>query len=198
MIKRVKPLEEKEMKKLYKCRVCGYVVERKDPPGICPACGVKGKIFEEFESPISQKRRKMLDLHVHPVMVHLPNAFVACMSLISFLRVLGIIQEQSVFMGMLRGMVLLLPFSAIFAALAGIFDGKLRFKRIDTPHLKKKLVLAGLFILTSASLFVIQVFLDLPLSTYNIVVLAFSAVLLVVALTLGLIGDRLIESKVRG
>jgi len=186
------------MKKLYRCRVCGYILERTDPPDICPACGVKGKIFEEYESPVSNKRRKMLDLHVHPVMVHLPNAFVACMFLISFFRIIGVVKEQSVFMGMLRAMVLLLPFSAIFAAMAGIFDGKLRFKRIDTPHLKKKLALAGLFMLISDSLFVIQVFMDLDPSTYNIVVLAHSAVLLGVAMTLGLIGDRLIESRVRG
>lgn len=186
------------MKKLYRCKVCGYILEREDPPGLCPACGFKGKIFEEYESPVSKKRRILLDLHVHPVMVHLPNAFAASMSAISFLLVLGVIKEQSLFMGMLRAMVLLLPFSAILAAMAGIFDGKLRFKRIDTPHLKRKLGLAGLFILISASLFVIQVFPDLAPSTYNIVVLVCSVVLLGVALTLGLIGGRLIESKVRG
>lgn len=186
------------MKKLYRCKVCSYILERTDPPGICPACGVRGKIFEEFESPVSKKRRKMLDLHVHPVMVHLPNAFAASMFLISFLRILGIVKEQSVFMGMLKAIVMVLPFSAILAAMAGIFDGKLRFKRIDTPHLKKKLVLAGFFIVISASLFLIQYFLDLEPSTYNIVVLVFSAVLLGVAMTLGLIGGRLIESKVRG
>lgn len=198
MIKRVKPLEEKEMKKLYRCRVCGYVLERKDAPGICPACGVKGKIFEEYESPISQKRRKMLDLHVHQITVNLPVAFVASMSLISFLRIIGIIREQSVFMGMLKAIVFFLPFSVIFAAIAGIFDGKLRFKRLNTPHLNKKIVLAALFMLISASLFVIQYFLDLNPSTYNIVVLIYSAVLLSIAGGLGLIGGKLIESKVRG
>lgn len=186
------------MKKLYRCRVCGYILEGKDPPGVCPACGVKGKIFEEYESPVSPKRRKMLDLHVHPVMVHLPNAFAASMSAISFFLILGVIKENSVFMGMLRAMVLLLPFSAVFAAMAGVFDGKLRFKRIDTPHLKKKLGLAGLFILISASLFMIQVFLDLDPSVYKIVVLVCSTVLLGVAMILGLIGNRLIESKVKG
>ena len=198
MIKRSKPFEEKEMKKLYRCRVCGYILERANPPDVCPACGVKGKIFEEYDSPVSQKRRKLLDLHVHPVMVHLPNAFAACMSAVSFLLILGVLKEPSVFVGMLRAMVLLLPFSAIFAAAAGIFDGKLRFKRIGTPHLKKKLMLAGLFVLISASLFVIQVFLDLDPSTYNVVVLVGSAVILGVALTLGLIGNKLVDSKVRG
>jgi rubredoxin/O-antigen/teichoic acid export membrane protein len=186
------------MKKLYRCRVCGYILERKEAPDVCPACGARGKIFEEYESPISQKRRKMLDLHVHQIMVNLPVAFVASLALISFLRVVGVVQEQSVFVGMLKAIVFFLPFSAILATAAGIFDGKLRFKRIDTPHLKKKLVLAGLFFLISASLFVIHYFLGLNPSTYYIVVLAYSAVLLSIAGALGLIGGRLIESKVRG
>lgn len=186
------------MKKLYRCKVCGYVLKAKEAPGICPACGFKGKIFEEFESPVSEKRRKILDLHVHPVMVNLPVAFVVSMSLISFLGVIGIIKESSVFAGMLKAMVLILPFSVVFATTAGIYDGKLRFKRVDTPHLRKKLLLAGLFFLISGSLFAIHVLLDLTLETYNVVVLVYSAVLLGLAMVLGLIGGRLIESKVRG
>lgn len=186
------------MKKLYKCRVCGYVVERKDAPGICPACGVKGKIFEEYESPISKKRRIALELNIHSIMVHLPIAFVSSMFLISVLRIIGFFSDQSVFMGMLRAIILILPFSAIFATIAGMIDGKLRFKRIRTPLLKKKLVLACFFILISISLFVFHNFLDLHQSSYNIIVLICSIILLGIATPLGLIGGRLIDSKVRG
>ena len=186
------------MRKLFKCRVCGYVVGRKESPDVCPACGVKGKIFEEYESPISKKRRIALELNIHSVMVHLPIAFVSSMFLISVLRIIGFINDRSVFMGMLRAIVLILPFVAIFATIAGMLDGKLRFKRINTPHLKKKLVLACFFILVSISLFVIQYFLDLDRSTYNIVVLIYSIALLGIATPLGLIGGRLLDSKVRG
>lgn len=186
------------MKKIFRCRVCGYILERTDPPGICPACGVKGKIFEEYKSPISKKRRILLELNIHSVMVHLPIAFVSSMFLISVLRIIGFINDLSVFMGMLRAIVLILPFVAIFAMIAGMFDGKLRFKRLDTPHLKKKLVLACFFILVSISLFVIQYFLDLHQLTYNIVVLIYSIALLGIATPLGLIGGRLLDSKIRG
>ena len=186
------------MKKLYKCRVCGYVVERKDAPGICPACGVKGKIFEEYESPISKKRRIALALNIHSIMVHLPIAFVSSMFLISVLRIIGFLSDQSVFMGMLRAIILILPFAAIFATIAGMIDGKLRFKRIRTPLLKKKLVLACFFILISISLFVFHNFLELNQSTNKIIVLICSIILLGIATPLGLIGGRLIDSKVRG
>jgi len=186
------------MKKMYKCRVCGYIVERVDPPDVCPACGVKGKIFEEYESPISKKRRRILELHMHPAMVHFPVAFITSMFVLSALRIVGIVEEQSIFIGMLRAIVSILPFVAVFATVAGMYDGKLRFKRINTPHLKKKLVLAGLFIFISALLFIIQYFLDLDRSTFNIIVLICSISLLSVALPLGLIGGKLLDSKVRG
>ena len=186
------------MKKLFICKVCGYIAEKNDPPGVCPACGFKGKIFEEYESPISKKRRKILDLHIHPVMVHLPIAFVVGLVLISLLRMIGVIHDQSELAGMLRVIVVVLPFVAISAAMAGIFDAKLRFKRIDTPHLKIKLVLAFFLILISISLFVIQFLLNLNHSTYKIVVLIHSVVLFGFALMLGLIGGRLRDSKVRG
>jgi len=191
-------MRSKTMKKLYKCRVCGYVVERKDPPGICPACGVKGKIFEEYESPISEKRRKVLELNIHPVMVHLPIAFVSSLFLLSLMRIVGVVEEQSVFMGMLNALIMILPFVVISATMTGMYDGKLRFRRLDTPHLKKKLVLASFLILISVSLFVIQYFLDLNRPTYNIVVLMYSIVLLGITTPLGLIGGRLLDSKVRG
>jgi len=186
------------MKKIYKCKVCGYLMEKNAPPEVCPACGFKGKIFEKYESPLSNKRRKVLDIHAHPIIVHVPIAFSASMFLISLLTIMNIVHEKSVFVNMLRAMVLVLPFAAIIAASSGIFDGKLRFKKISTPHLKIKLTLAGLFFVFSFSLFFTQYFLYPDLSFNNIIYLIFSSVLLILAGFLGFIGGRLIESKVRG
>lgn len=186
------------MKKIYKCRVCGYVVEKTGPPDICPACGVKGKIFEEYEPPISKKRRKALELNTHPIMVHFPIAFAISLLLISLLISLNIMDELSAFMGMREVIVWILPLVAILATLAGMYDGKLRFKRMTTPHLKKKLILAGFFVLLSASLFVIQVFFDINPSIFDIIVLIFSMALSGIAVLLGFIGSKLLDAKVRG
>ena len=186
------------MKKIYKCKVCAYLVKGKDTPEICPACGFKGKIFEEYESPLSEKRRQALDLHAHPAMVHFPIAFVVSMALLSLLRIVGFITEQSIFTSMLHALVIVLPFVAVSAMIAGLFDGKMRFKRIDTPHLKIKIMLATSFILISSALFVTQLFLNLDQATHNIVAVVCSFVLLGIALPLGLIGGNLIEAKVRG
>lgn len=33
---------------VFRCRVCGYLCARDQPPGRCPVCGVSGDRFEEF------------------------------------------------------------------------------------------------------------------------------------------------------
>jgi uncharacterized membrane protein/predicted Zn-ribbon and HTH transcriptional regulator len=189
--------KELDMKKIYKCRVCGYVTERADAPDTCPACGVKGKIFEEYEPLISKKRRKALEMNIHPILVHFPIAFVFSLFLISLLLGFNIFREPSSFIA-LRGVIIwVLPFTALIATLAGIYDGKLRFKRMSTPHLKKKLVLAGGFIFISAFLLVIQKFFSIDNSVFNIITLIFSFVISGFAVFLGLIGGKLLEAKVR-
>lgn len=186
------------MSKLYRCRVCGFLSERDNPPDICPACGVKGKIFEEYDSPISEKRRKALELHVHQAIVHFPLAFVFGMFLISLLLMIDVVNQQSLFNGMLRLIILILPFAAIIAAGTGMYDGKLRFKRINTPYLKRKLVLSGVFIVISISLLIIQYSLGFDHLSYIPIVLICSTVLSGIGVILGFIGGKLLESKVRG
>jgi len=186
------------MKKIYKCRVCGYVLEREELPVICPACGVKGKIFEEYEPPVSRKRRKALELNIHPILVHFPIAFVFSMFLLSLSISLNIFNDPSVFPAMRGVIIWVLPFVAVFATIAGLYDGKLRFKRINTPHLKKKLILAVFFIFFSLLILVMQEFFSLDNSTFNIIMLFFSLVIFGIAVLLGFIGGKLLEAKVRG
>ena len=40
---------------------------------ICPACGVPAKMFEPYDDKVSEARRRMIDLHIHPVIVHSPR-----------------------------------------------------------------------------------------------------------------------------
>ncbi|MBN2246138.1 MAG: hypothetical protein JW755_09865 [Candidatus Aminicenantes bacterium] len=186
------------MKKIYKCRVCGYVLEKMDPPDICPACGVKGKIFEEYDHPISKKRRIALELNIHPILVHFPVAFAFSLFLINLLLCLNIFKEPSALTAVQGVIIWVLPFVALLAALGGMYDGKLRFKRMKTPHLKKKMVLSLSFVFVSALLLVIQVFFSLDRATYNFIFLIFSLIISGLAVLLGFIGGRLIEAKVRG
>lgn len=186
------------MSKIFRCRVCGFLSEKDNPPEVCPACGMKGKIFEEYDSPISEKRRKALELHAHQAIIHFPLALVFGIFSISFLLMIDAFDQQSVFKVMLRLMILILPFTAVISVVTGMYDGKLRFKRINTPYLKKKLVLSSFFIVISISLLIIQYSLDLYHSSYIPIVLICSIVLSGIGVILGFIGGKLLESKVRG
>lgn len=186
------------MKKMYRCKVCGFIAESEEPPEVCPACGFKGKIFEEFKSPVSAKRRIIMKLHIHPVLVHFPLAFVLSLFLINLFVLIEIIQLPSTFTAMAEAIIWLLPFAAVLATISGIYDGKLRFKRIDTPLLKKKMILSSLFILFSISLIVLQSSLELNPRSNGIMIFIYSIVLSGIGTWLGLIGSGLIEAKVRG
>ena len=132
------------MKKLFRCKVCGYIAESQKLPDVCPACGFKGKIFEEFESPISATRRMIMKLHIHPVMVHFPLAFVLSLFMINLVVLIDIIRLPSTFLAMAEAIIWLLPFAAVLATISGMYDGKLRFRRIDTPLLKKKMMASAM------------------------------------------------------
>ncbi len=186
------------MNKLYKCKVCGFVTKRKILQNLCPACGFKGKIFEEFEPTISPKRRKAIELHAHSALVHFPIAVITYIFIINLFILTKIIPWHSVFVASLKAMVWLLPFVTLIGMLSGLYDGKLRFKKINTPLLKKKILLSVLLIVISTSLFVLQFVLELDPSFYNLLILAFSIVLFGIVTILGLIGGTLLGSKVRG
>jgi len=74
----------------------------------------------------------------------------------------------------------------------------MRFKKIKTPLLKKKIRLSILLILISTSLFVLQYVLELEQSSFSLLILVYSIVLLGIVTILGLIGGTLLGSKVRG
>ncbi len=186
------------MNKLYKCKVCGFITKRTTLPDLCPACGFKGKIFEEFEPTVSAKRRKAMELHAHSQLVHFPIAVIIYIFLINLLILAKIIPWHSVFSDSLKAMVLLLPFVTFFGMLSGLYDGKLRFKKINTPLLKKKIILSLLLIAVSSSLLLLQITMAIDQSSYSLLLLAFSVVLLSFVTVLGLIGGTLLDSKVRG
>lgn len=139
-----------------------------------------------------------MKLHIHPVMVHFPLAFVLSLFLINLFILINIIPLPPAFAAMAEAIVWLLPFAAVLATISGLYDGRLRFKRINTPLLKKKIIISGLFILLSISLIVLQSSLELNPRSCGIMIFIYSIVLSGIGTWLGLIGSRLIEAKVRG
>lgn len=136
-------------KKLMICSVCGYIINEGYKGEACPACGAAKTAFQPYVDKMSPKRRKILNLHIHNILVHFPQAFSLLML---FLIVMSLFIEEASkfdFMTTFKILSFFLPLSVIVSIISGVIDGKTRFKRITTPILKKKIAVAILFFIFS-------------------------------------------------
>jgi rubredoxin len=140
------------MKETVICPVCGYVTTEDRLGEVCPACGAKRGVFKPFEERVSKKRRILLNLKLHPMTVHFPQALsLAVFALLVFSRVVNHPLKGDLWTAV-EVMMVLLPLSVLGAALPGILDGKTRFRRLGTPFLKTKLLISGIFLAGSLAL----------------------------------------------
>jgi uncharacterized membrane protein len=137
------------MKKLVRCKACGYIGPEGSAWDVCPACGVARKMLEPYEHPVSEGRRTLLELHIHPIVVHFPVAFaVAGLAVALFAIVFPQVYRASA-SAVLKAVVLALPFAAAASIATGMLDGKTRFRRLRAPFLRYKIVLGGAYFLLS-------------------------------------------------
>lgn len=131
------------------CSVCGYIINEGYKGDVCPACGVAKTAFQPYVDKMSPKRRKILNLHLHNILVHFPQAFSLLML---FLIVMSLFLKEAPkfdFMTTFKILSFFLPLSVAVSIISGVIDGKNRFKRITTPILKKKIAAAILFFVFS-------------------------------------------------
>lgn len=134
-----------------RCKACGLIIEEKRLKKVCPACGVPRNAFEPYTEKVSATRKMYLDLHIHPIAVHFPQASAVFIPVFILGRLLfstfsfteGLVSAATI-------LTVLLPLTAIPAALAGLADAKVRFKKLTTPYLYAKMLLAGAFIVMSS------------------------------------------------
>lgn len=131
--------------------------------GVCPACGVPEKMFEPYIEKIAPFRKFVLSLDLHPIMVHYPQAFSMSVFLLSLLALCtaGGLHDKIVSTIVVLGGAL--PITVVLALCAGIYDGTIRFHRVTTPILKKKIAVGALFLFFSCAICGAAVF--APLST---------------------------------
>lgn len=143
------------MKQYLKCRACGYIMDKEGAPDICPACGVGKKAFEEYKYNLSEKRRIIMSIDIHPVILHIPQGVSAIIPFFAILSMLLPLHYAVRLTAAVEMLVYLLPLSVFGAFISGVFDGKVRFKKISTPALKKKMILGvALFVVTAAMLYI--------------------------------------------
>ena len=186
------------MANLIKCKACGYVTKEGKIKDVCPACGVPAKMFEPYADPVTEKRRRILRLHIHPIIVHFPQSFVFTLFVLAVLSFVAPPQINGSLHCTIQVVSSALPFFLILALLTGLVDGKTRFRKLTTPFLKKKFILGLSFLFTS--ILIAAVAFALRLS--SVPVMALFTVLTIIAvgfsITLGLIGSELMEAKFPG
>lgn len=133
-----------------RCKACGFIMLQHKLGDVCPACGVPRTAFEPYHENISKNRKMVLDLNLHPIFLHFPQAFAA---LIPPLILGGVAVGSMVGSHLLitaRVISVLLPISVLGAFAAGLIDGKTRFKKLSTPLLIKKMAV-GIILLALSS-----------------------------------------------
>lgn len=189
--------EEKQDEKLFICKPCGYVMKESELGEVCPACGLPKKVFEHYKERMSPGRRRVLNIDMHPIAVHFPQTTLifGLQALIINLIFPDFFPE--VLLGTARFTAVIFPFTVIGAFVSGLIDGKIRFKSLKTPILKKKLNWS--IIMTIASL-------ATPVIAWNgiddvqtkILLLLVSSIALVCGIVLGHVGKRLMNIGMGG
>ena len=149
------------VKKKMKCRVCGFIMDEEHLGDVCPACGVPKTAFQPYVDRVSAKRRKILNLHLHSMTVHFPQAFSVLMLFLSVMVFFLHDPLKSHFMATFKILSIFLPFSVAASIISGIIEGKTRFKRITTPILKRKIMAAVFFLVFSIGVLLILNFSNL-------------------------------------
>jgi rubredoxin len=140
---------QKTGKKLVICSVCGCIIQERYKGEVCPACGAAKTAFQPYADRMPPKRRKILDLHIHNILVHFPQAFSLFMLFLIFISLFLKDLVQFEFIITFKILSLFLPLSVAVSIISGLIDGKNRFKRVTTPILKKKIAVAILFFIFS-------------------------------------------------
>jgi hypothetical protein len=181
-----------------RCKACGFVTDQGNIKDVCPACGVPAKMFEPYTHPVSLKRRRILDLHTHPVLVHFPQAFALTLLFLSFVTFFVPQTLLAILDPTIKVLSALLPFFVIPAIATGILDGKLRFRKVTTPLLKKKIFLSLVFFITAVVLAALALsgeFLTFPT---HIIFTLLTLIISLCGALLGLIGGKLLDAKFPG
>ena len=186
------------MKEMVRCKSCGFIMEKGKLRSKCPACGVPDKMFEPYSEKIAPLRKFILSLDIHPVFVHFPQAFTVTVLLLSLFAMVvqGHIREQIVCADTVLGIVL--PFTVLLAFCAGLLDGKIRFRRVTTPLLIRKMTFGSLFFLLSCGIFAAILALPLTALSTLLSIACLSFVALGCATYLGMMGVSLLNSKFPG
>lgn len=174
---------------LVRCRPCGYVMKKSElGTGVCPACGLPHTVFEPYREKVSPKRLFILGLDIHPIAIHLSQTFVAMIPGLMIFHLIFPNFFPEILHPVISFSVFVFPLTLLLSFASGLLDGLTRFKTLETPLLKSKIIFSLLIVLLSGAI----VILFKP-ETYNFWIVLLSLAALGCAVKLGLMGKKLIN-----
>lgn len=182
------------MTKLLRCKACGFIIKENELGPVCPACGANRVVFESYDDKFSEKRRNLLDHHIHPISTHFS---IGCTVIIQILTIIAFIFPQFYIIEVFNTiyiLTLLLPFFVVFTMISGMLDGKLRFKTLNTPHLNKKIIFGVILIVLSVFMALLSIFTGVSISNL-IIFFLMSFCCSMCGAFLGKIGSTLLSAK---
>ena len=138
-------------------------------------------------------------MDIHPIVVHMPQAFAALLVVLSVLLLVTgsgtahtFMHDTAVVLG------LILPFTVLAAFCAGIFDAKLRFRRVTTPILKRKMLAGISFFVCAAAAAVLVLIAGIDGTFPLVIFLVLQVMGLGFGAVLGLMGSTLLNAAFPG
>ncbi len=186
------------MKKYVRCKSCGFIMEAGRLGDACPACGVPGKMFEEYTPDISEKRAAILDAHIHPVIVHAPQAFAFFTLVFTVIFAFALGELRLGIFWTLRVLSFCLPIVALAAIASGILDGLTRFRKLKSSILKRKVALGVTFFVFSAAMLTLALFFELDEPLILVLFGVSNLVCFIASAFLGLLGSSILNSRFPG
>jgi uncharacterized membrane protein/phage FluMu protein Com len=132
------------MKKMVRCRACGYIMAEAELGDKCPACGALRKVFEPYTDPMGEKRRRVLNLHLHPIAVHFPTTLAVAIFVFSIGSAFLPDAARSLLVGTMQILALFLPLVVLLAVLVGLLDGTTRFRRVRNSQILRTKITIGI------------------------------------------------------
>jgi rubredoxin len=177
------------MAQLLRCKVCGYIIKESKLGDKCPACGVPKTAFEPYKEKIAEKRKRILDLEIHPILTHFAVGFSVFSFILTALTMAFPTFYRTQILYSIGILNVSLPIFVDLTLMAGILDGKIRFKRYITIQHVKKMIIGSVFLALAITIGVISFFLAIETILIPLLIISFFCV--VCAMLLGLIGMKL-------
>lgn len=187
------------MKKMIRCKVCGYIMEEGKLGEKCPACGVPKTAFAPFVDPVSAPRRRLLKFDLHPIAVHFPVSFTVAVLVFSIASAFLAGDAQTLLTNTTKIIALLLPIVIIIAGIAGYIDGKARFRKIGYSLILQRKILYSSFLFIVGVALAVLVWVSGLKTIVSISITALlSAIGLALVLALSLLGQSIREAVYPG